>query len=81
MDKLFIPKYCDAGSIILINHNGSLRKLFCPFRVRSIAAVGALRPNLQFWVDAVATNSKDELIYCIQGKPYLYAHFAIIASF
>jgi hypothetical protein len=81
MEKLYVPKYCDSGSILLVNHIGLLRKLFCPFRVKTIVPIGTFKPNMYLWVDEVASNSRDELIYWILGKPYLYFQFEIKASF
>jgi hypothetical protein len=81
MSKLYIPKYCDSGSILLVNQSGLLRKLYCPFRVKSVVAIGGFKPNVHLWVDEVATNSKDELFYMILGKPFLYTHFEIKANF
>jgi hypothetical protein len=81
MDKLIVPKYCDSGSILIVNQNGLLRKLYCPFRVKSIVATGCFKPNMHLWVEEVAASSKDELIYWIMGRPYLYNYFEIKASF
>jgi hypothetical protein len=81
MEKLLIPKYCDANSILLVNGTGHLRKLYCPFRIRCISNAGTFKQGMYLWVDEVATTPKDELIYWILGKPYLYTHFEIKALF
>jgi len=81
MNELFIPKYCNANSILLVNQNGILRLLYCPFKVRCINGMQGLKQGIYLWVDEVATNPKDELFYWILGKPYLFCNFEILAIF
>ncbi|HYH16496.1 MAG TPA: hypothetical protein VD794_14805 [Flavisolibacter sp.] len=81
MNKLIIPKYCDSNSILLINSSGLLRRLYCPFRVKSKASLESFKPRTILWVDEVAANSKDELIYYVLGKPYKHLHFELHAIF
>lgn len=81
MDKLFIPKYCDSGSILLINSTGALRKLYCPFRVRVIESVYDFRAGIYVWVEEVGSNSNDILTYSIFDKSYNYYYFKIEVNF
>lgn len=81
MNNLFTPQYCDANSILLINGTGVIRKLYCPFRVKFIGTSNDFKSGVFLWVDEVATNHKDELVYWIMTKPYLYSSFEIIATF
>ncbi|SEP49232.1 hypothetical protein SAMN05660816_06922 [Niastella yeongjuensis] len=77
MENALIPKYCDNNSILLINHVGLLRKLFCPFMVRCRVEYDNLKPGMQVWVEEVAVNAKDELLYSVLGKFYSYNLFEI----
>jgi hypothetical protein len=81
MNKLIVPKYCDANSILLVNHTGTIRKLYCPFRVRYIGIQRHYKAGVYLWVEQVAATEKDELIYLILGKPHPYSDFEIKASF
>jgi hypothetical protein len=81
MENLTIPKHCDSGSVLLINEAGALKRLYCPFRVECVVDTGTFKRQMWLWVEKVASNSKDELIYWILGKPYLYSHFLIHISF
>jgi hypothetical protein len=74
-------KYCDATSILLVNSSGVLKRLHCPFLVRSREGATFFKPGLLLRVDEVATNPQDELIYLIFNKPYHHYHFDITASF
>lgn len=58
-----------------------MRKLYCPFWVKCIGNTNNFKTGVFLWVEEVATNEADELIYLILGKPYLYTHFEIQASF
>lgn len=80
MSYYFIPKYCDASSIFLVNQQGAIRKLFCPFQVRPISNEG-VPSNKVLWVEQVSSNAKQELIFWIFNKPYHHTHFYIIAIF
>lgn len=81
MSKLIIPKYSDANSILLVNKAGSMRKLYCPFQVRVVTEANKFQIGLVLWVEQVASNERDELIYWILGNPFTYSYFEIIASF
>jgi len=81
MKSYYVPKYCDSNSILLVNSKGFLRKLFCPFRVKCLKSSQNIKAGTMMWVDEVANNSRDELVYWILGKPYLYTDFEIKAVF
>lgn len=81
MGLLYLPKYCDDQSILLVNQAGILKRLYCPFIVQCRNDVGIIKSGTRLWVDEVMTNKQDELIYLILGAPYLYSFFIIRASF
>lgn len=77
----YTPRYCDARSILLVNSSGILRRLFCPFKILCKTATGNFQPGMSLWVEEVATNSQDELLYLIYDKPYPHHCFEIKATF
>ena len=81
MENALIPKYCDNNSILLINHVGVLRKLFCPFRAHCRDEYDNLKPGMQVWKEEVAVNAKDELLYSVLARFYPYHLFEIKISF
>lgn len=81
MENVFIPKYCDAQSIFLVNCTGAMRKLYCPFKVKSLEIINEFKRDTVLWVEQVASSGNDDLIYWILGKPYLHTYFEIKASF
>jgi hypothetical protein len=74
-------KFCDSHSILLINHAGLMKRLYCPFRVLCKGSIGDFKLNVTLWVEQVTATEKDELIYWILGKPYKHTDFEIKASF
>jgi hypothetical protein len=77
MDRIYVPKFCDSGSILLVNGFGALRKLFCPFLVKTIVDVGYFKPGTQVWVEQVASTERKQLAYIIMGRCYLHNCFII----
>jgi hypothetical protein len=77
MEENYIPKYCDAFSLLLISPTGNLRKLYCPFRVICIISVRGLKPGIHLWVAEVLSNHKGELVYIIFDKQYNYKYFVL----
>ena len=81
MKQIYIPRYCDSNSILLINQTGVLKKLYCPFRVKSKTIVGQFKIDMWLWVEEVASTKEDELIYIILGHHYHHSLFTILATF
>lgn len=79
--KLAKYYYGDEQSILLVNHNGKLRKLYTPFKVLTITTIDNLRCGVWVFVDEVRQSAKEELIYLIQGKEYLHFNFCIQIGF
>lgn len=72
-------RYCDDKSILVINPQGILRRVYIPFRVTGKDSKSGKR----YWyiVDAVINTHADELVYIINGKPYVHWHFVIEIKF
>lgn len=81
MEKMFVPMYCDSRSILLVNRNGHLKKLYCPFRVKVIESVVDFRAGIYVWVEEVGSNGRDELTYLVFGVLYSHRHFEIEVKF
>ena len=75
----YLPKYCDAYSILLVRPTGALNKLHCPFKVVCIENIGGLKTGMHLWVGEVHCNHKDELLYNIFDATYKHSHFRIAA--
>ncbi|GAA4335019.1 hypothetical protein GCM10023184_29530 [Flaviaesturariibacter amylovorans] len=80
MSELFVPKYCDSSSILLVNSTGGLRKLYCPFLVKALYHVGSIKQGSQVWVERVACSRTWNLVYIIHGQAYAYTRFGILAT-
>lgn len=74
------PHYIDAHSILIVTSTGSMRRLYCPFRVLCVQNIRKFKPGLHLWVAEVVTNTRGELIYMIYDAPFHYSYFRINAS-
>ena len=72
-------KIVNTTSILVIDHKGILKRLYCPFKV--IAIVG-LPPHIiveaLYLVDAVKMNLELKEVFIIEGKGYLIWYFNIV---
>lgn len=69
-------QYYDNKSIWIINPVGKLKRVFAPFKV--LAIKNSQDDKKRYYiVDEVRSTATDELVYLINGKPYLYSHFTI----
>ncbi len=73
--------YYDNFSIAVINHNGKLRKLYCPFMIRCIKTISNIQENSLVYVDEVFKNQEDLILYKIGGKIYSFRNFVILINF
>ncbi|RZS75876.1 hypothetical protein EV199_1751 [Pseudobacter ginsenosidimutans] len=81
MKDHYTIKYCDASSILLINPQGMLKRLYCPFRVQCKQSTGPFKQGMWVWVEEVSVNAQDQLLFSILDTLYLYAHFDIKTVF
>lgn len=73
-----IEKYCSPKSVLVVNKNGELVRLACPFKVIVLLGVEVLQPNSEEWVTEVKISRQLILAYVIKQKAYHYFHFSII---
>jgi len=73
-----INRYCLPNSMLIIDHKGILRRLYCPFKVKVIRHIHYLRMNDIVDVLAVKISSDLLLLYVIHQLAYPYYYFVII---
>jgi hypothetical protein len=73
-----IFKYCKIDSILVINKNGLLERLQCPFEVLVIQDVGELYKGLICLVNAVKIDISLVDVYIIRNKAYYFFNFRVL---
>ena len=73
-----IFRYCKIDSILVINKNGHLQRLDCPFEVVVITDVGELYKGLICLVNAVKMDMTLIDVYIIKNKAYYCFYFRVI---
>ena len=81
MNKVHVSCIVDDQSLIVINHHGRLRKIYCPFKVLCVEAVNNIAYNSWCYVESIQTKADTEIMYCISGFGYSYRHFHIYINF
>jgi hypothetical protein len=76
IEELF--KYCKTDSILVINKDGQLQRLECPFEVVVIINVGELRKGLICLVNAVKMDLTLIDVYIIRNKAYYFFNFRVL---
>lgn len=73
--------FVNPNSILVVNKNGYLKRLYCPFGVVAIVQIGNIPPFTRMIVEEVRISLQDIIIYVINGKPYFHRHFQILMQF
>jgi len=73
--------YHDSFSIAVINPNGELRRIYCPFMIKCQRQVDNIQENSMVYVDQVFKDPDDLLTYLIGGNQYPYSFFRISINF
>ena len=81
MQLFSFNSYVDPKSIMVINKQGHIRKLYCPFRVLCIEATGEIPINTWCYVNEVHPNSQMLIVYDINGNQFPYRCFQIFITF
>jgi hypothetical protein len=76
IEELF--KYCKTDSILVINKDGLLQRLDCPFEVVVITDVGELYKGLVCPVSAVKMDLTLIDVYIIRSKAYYFFNFRVL---
>ena len=74
-------QYYDSYSILIINQQSKMRRVYTPFKVLCIESIDELMENSTLYVDEVFEDEDDLLLYKICGNLYAYNHFTIQVKF
>ncbi len=81
MEKVILNALVDPYSIMAINKQGQIRKLYCPFRVLCIVSTDSIKQNSWCYVDQVAEDVTHLFVYFISKAQYPYSYFHIYINF
>ena len=81
MEKANWMRWVDPYSILVINQQGKIRRLYCPFQVKCISAVEGIPVNTWCYVDRVSEGRREKLLYDINGRELPFHHFEIYVRF
>jgi hypothetical protein len=73
--------YYDSFSIAVINPNGELRRIYCPFMVKCKRQVDNIQENSMVYVEEVCSNVNGLLFYRIGLLFYKYDDFSLKSRF
>lgn len=68
----------DPFSLLVVNSQGELKRIYCPFLARCMIPIKNLLQYEAYVIDMVKTETSEEIIFIIQGKPYLHSYFNIL---
>ena len=72
-------KLVSTTSILVIDHKGTLKRLFCPFKVVAIVDLPPqITEGASYYVEAIKMTLELQEVYIIEGKGYLIWIFRII---
>jgi len=69
--------YIDEKSILVINQNGKMRQLHCPFKVQVLRDASPLQKDSWVIVESVKLHQEKKLIYRIGDQWWQYDIFII----
>ena len=75
------PEFNDNSSLLVINPQGILRRLYAPFKVQCILPIDNIGDGVWVYVEGIKAASDNELLYQIHGKEYRHFHFCISIGF
>jgi hypothetical protein len=73
-----LSKFVDSKSILAINPDGVLKRIYCPFPVILILEVDDLIVGDIYYVEAVKVTPMLVDVYFILGLPYYSWHFNLL---
>jgi hypothetical protein len=73
-----ISKFCDPLSILVLDEDGRLIRIYCPFPVVVLKPVGNLDKGDIVDVQAVKLTPKLMDVFIINGKAYYLYYFRIL---
>lgn len=73
-----ISKFCDPLSILVLDENARLIRIFCPFPVEVLKPVGGLEEGDIVYVQAVKLTLELRDVFIINGRAYYLYYFRIL---
>ena len=70
-------KYSSPKEIYVITWNNILKRMFCPFRVKVLQDIGALKKGQTVLVQEIKVTLELKTVYIINNEAYYYFHFTI----
>ena len=70
-------KVVGTDSILVVMHNGKLKRLYCPFPVICKVDVPPLQKGQEYAVSSVKMTLKLEDVFIIEGRAYFVWYFAV----
>jgi len=67
-----------TNSILYIDSEGNLKRLYCPFQVMAIATIPPIMQGDLVWIEAVKITPDGKDVYIINGKGYYVIYFRLI---
>ena len=77
-DKLEPRLIIDPFSLLVVNSKGELKRIHCPFLARCMIPINHLLQNEAYVIDMVKTDLSEEIVFIIQGRPFLHSFFNIL---
>jgi len=77
-DKLEPRLIIDPFSLLVVNSKGELKRIHCPFLARCMIPIKNLLINEAYVIDMVKTDLSEEIVFIIQGRPFLHSFFNIL---
>ena len=71
-------KYSSPKEIYVITWNNILKRLFCPFRVKVLQDIGALKKGQTVLVQEIKVTLELKTVYIINNEAYYYHNFDIL---
>ncbi len=71
-------KYSSPLEIYVITWNNILKRMFCPFRVKVLQDIGALKKGQTVLVQEIKVTLELKTVYIINNEAYYYHHFDIL---
>lgn len=68
----------DSYSMLVMNKQSEVRRLYTPFSVLSIESIDDIKMGCILYVDEIYTDEDDILLYKIMGNLYCYKYFIIM---
>jgi len=71
-------KVVSIDSILVINREGQLKRIYCPFPIEVIIPVGKYKLGMVIFAEAVKMTPDLKDVFIIEGKAYYPFYFKIL---